>query len=82
MIYRRFGYLQTRLLLEKQDELRRLEEKLDRMDKRATKSDPNKLCTRDLRGEEAIARKDLMRTIEEKLCSYSGIFPSLSDCNI
>ena len=33
MVYRRFGFLQSRLLLEKQEELRELEGKLDRLDK-------------------------------------------------
>ncbi|KAF2162490.1 hypothetical protein M409DRAFT_27113 [Zasmidium cellare ATCC 36951] len=32
MIYRRFGYLSARVLLEKQDQLRRLEEELDEFD--------------------------------------------------
>jgi hypothetical protein len=32
MLYRRFGYLHARILLSKQDELRELEEQLDRED--------------------------------------------------
>ncbi len=34
MIYRRFGFLYYRLLLDKQDELRRIERDLDSIDKR------------------------------------------------
>lgn len=34
MLYRRFGYLQARILLHKQDELRALETKLDTLDKK------------------------------------------------
>ncbi|KAF8853600.1 hypothetical protein BDZ45DRAFT_69975 [Acephala macrosclerotiorum] len=34
MIYRRFGFIHARLLLQKQDELRIMEEELDRMDRR------------------------------------------------
>jgi hypothetical protein len=34
MIYRRFGFIHARLLLQKQDELRMMEEALDRMDQR------------------------------------------------
>ena len=32
MIYRRFGYLHSRIILRKQDELRQLEDDLDRID--------------------------------------------------
>jgi hypothetical protein len=35
-IYRRFGYLQSRLLLDKQEQLRLLEEKLEHLDLKIT----------------------------------------------
>jgi len=70
MIYRRFGYLQARLLLDKQDELRRLEERLGEMDEEATGLDHDELCTRDRRGKKANARKALLENVEEKFCSY------------
>ena len=49
MIYRRFGFLQARLLLEKQDSLRVLEQRLDRLDKAETQGKDNEdnLCSRD-----------------------------------
>lgn len=69
-MYRRFGYLQARLLLDKQDQLRRLEERLERLDEKVTESDPDRLCTRDLSGDDAVAHESLMKTIEENYCSY------------
>ena len=65
-IYRRFGYLQARLLLEKQDELRQLEEELAEMDK----------CplglrqTRDLAEQDAVPRRELMTRIENTFNAY------------
>lgn len=70
MIYRRFGYLQSRLLLEKQDELRSLEEELEILDARMEKQDPVHLTTRDLPPEVAVLRKELMEQIEKTFCDY------------
>jgi hypothetical protein len=57
MLYRRFGYLQSRLLLEKQDELRVLEEKLDKMDEHDFDDDTYQLTTREGQSDERIALK-------------------------
>jgi len=73
MVYRRFGYVQARLLLEKQDELRRLEQKLDSYDKKVQKARPINLMTLDLRPEDAAQRKEIMDKLERKFCEYGKI---------
>jgi len=47
MVYRRFGYFQARVLLEKQDELRELEEQLDDIDHDDSKDDFDRLVRRE-----------------------------------
>jgi hypothetical protein len=69
-IYRRFGYLQARVLLDKQEELRILEKNLEKMDKDLLKDDDERLCTRDTVGADAKRHRELLSTIEEKLRSY------------
>jgi hypothetical protein len=79
MLYRRFGYLQARLLLDKQDDLRRLEAKLDRLDKQVAQGDcPEDLSTRDLEPEDAQKRKILMDEIELRFCEYGEHASTLS----
>lgn len=70
MIYRRFGFLQSRLILEKQDELRELEEQLDSLDKREEEKSIRHPMTRDPPRDIMRPRKELLSTIEEKFCSY------------
>ncbi|KAF2186441.1 hypothetical protein K469DRAFT_706409 [Zopfia rhizophila CBS 207.26] len=72
-MYRRFGYLQSRLLLDKQEELRVLEKKLDRMDKRLTKKDEDRMCSRDMFGSDVEKHRQLLSDIEAKFCSYANI---------
>ena len=69
MIYRRFGYLQSRLLLEKQDDLRKLEEALDRLDTSDTKGEGKEdfLSIRRNFGEE---RNKLLADIEKTWLQY------------
>ena len=67
MLYRRFGYLQSRILLEKQDELRSLEAQLDNLDSSEMYDAPDNLFTRDCQGE---TRKGLLTQIEGKFCEY------------
>jgi predicted phage tail protein len=69
-IYRRFGYLQSRLLLNRQDELRALEVKLNRMERVMMKKDEDSLCTRNVAGADAQVHRDLLDKIETKFCSY------------
>lgn len=43
MLYRRFNYIQSRLILYKQDELRELQTELDRMEERDARDNPRVL---------------------------------------
>ena len=72
MLYRRFGYLQSRIILHKQDELRALEEKLDILDQQdAADSETEKfLQSRDLDDKSKRQRKALLETIEIKFKEY------------
>jgi len=70
MIYRRFGWLQTRLLLDKQEELRLLEEKLQKLDMREKKLKASTPMTRDAPPKERVLRKELLEKIELAFCSY------------
>jgi uncharacterized protein DUF6594 len=73
MIYRRFGYIQSRLLIEKQEELRKLEVRLDRFDKKMEreKNEPI-LRTRDEDSSDPIVqeRRALVDLLENKFCEY------------
>ena len=72
MIYRKFGYLQSRLLLYKQDELRHLERELDRQDRVHERESPNNLRSRERDdARDPKGRKVLFRKIAEKLREYS-----------
>jgi hypothetical protein len=72
MIYRKFGYLQARLLLEKQDELRLLEDELKDLDEELHANDELWTRTRKfIHNKEMRARRsDLMHRIELAYCSY------------
>jgi hypothetical protein len=67
MLYRRFGFLQARLLLNKQDQLRALEEKLDEIDK---EDDEEYLTSRELDDADERPRTKLMKKIEIKFKEY------------
>lgn len=67
MLYRRFGFLQARLLLNKQDQLRALEEKLDEIDKG---DDEEYLTSRELDDADERPRTKLMEKIEIKFREY------------
>ncbi|KAF2820182.1 hypothetical protein CC86DRAFT_305151, partial [Ophiobolus disseminans] len=72
-VYRRFGFLQSRLLLDKQDKLRKLEEALDRLDKREAKADPRRPTTTDLLEKDVGPRQKLLATIEKEFTSYANV---------
>lgn len=79
-VYRRFGYLQSRLLLEKQDNLRVLEEKLDQYDR------DNQITsyTRSLSAEKLKPQQALLEEIEKAFSSYATMLTSaqsLQACN-
>lgn len=65
-VYRRFGYLQSRLLLEKQDVLRVLEHRLDKYDQENIATS----YTRTLRPDEIMPRQALLEEIEQAFNSY------------
>lgn len=73
MIYRRFGFLQARLLLNKQDELRELEKDLDRLDKVDERKDPSLLKSREKDDAANGRRKKLLYDIEEKFKEYGHL---------
>src|SRR5271154_907006 len=72
MIYRRFGYLQSRLLLEKQERLRRLEERLDHLDFKQTSEEgyQDMLRFSGLEPDLAAPRDELMKDIENAFLEY------------
>ena len=73
MIYRRFGYLQARLLLEKQEQLRRLELDLELMDEKDKDAKSRDLVTLgDGETGRATARQELMQRIEDKFRDYGA----------
>lgn len=75
MIYRRFGYLQARILLYKQDELKSLEHKLEDTDRIDRNLRPELLRSRDAQQSQEIEvakeyRRELMYEIEQKFKEY------------
>lgn len=70
MLYRRFSYIQSRLLLYKQDELRQLETKLDRMDAQDLIDQPRILKSRERDDIRVGKRKHLLSDIEVKFTEY------------
>ncbi|KAF8857185.1 hypothetical protein BDZ45DRAFT_789262 [Acephala macrosclerotiorum] len=88
MVYRRFGYLQARLLLYKQDVLRQLEGNLDRMDEVDEARNPKALRSRQ-DGDFLIPdRKEFFAEVEAKFKEYGIIiatyYTQLRDpiCNV
>jgi hypothetical protein len=67
MLYRRFGFLQARLLLNKQDQLRALEEQLDEIDRG---DDEEYLTSRDMDDADERPRSKLLKKIETKFKEY------------
>jgi hypothetical protein len=73
MIYRRFGYLRTRLLLYHQDVLRAREEELDRLDKTSREhlDTERQLCSRRQdEDQEFPLRTELYRKLDEEIQTY------------
>lgn len=73
-VYRRFGYLQSRLLLKKQEELRCLEDQLDALEQKMIEDDDQRFCRSKVFGPNAEKHKNLLVSIESKFCSY-GTYP-------
>lgn len=80
MIYRRFGFLHARLLLQRQDELRIMEEELDRMDQRDKLQNKRMLQCRiddDIRTDQVEeTRKLLLSRIEDAILKYDQLLLS------
>lgn len=76
MLYRRFGHLQARILLNKQDELRELESQLNHIDKVYAQRWPARLRSRDICNAECNDHRDVLLLIEEKYKEY-GEFGSV-----
>jgi hypothetical protein len=71
MIYRKFGYLQARLLLFKQDQLRWLEWNLENMDSAHEKKSPDLLTSRERDDARSGKRKVLLDKIMLTFLEYS-----------
>jgi hypothetical protein len=69
MIFRRFGYLQARLLLEKQGRLTQLEDELDKMDRHDYKEEPNRIRTTNLQTK---ARRNLLAEADKNFREYGA----------
>ncbi|CAG8977493.1 hypothetical protein HYALB_00009325 [Hymenoscyphus albidus] len=70
MLYRRFGFLQTRLLLNKQAELREYEKDLDRIDEEDRMKFPRRLKSREKDNASDGRRKVLLHDIQSAWVEY------------
>jgi hypothetical protein len=76
MIYRRFGFVHARLLLQKQDELRIMEAELDRMDQRDKFNNVEALQCRmedESRTQDGESRKALLSRLQETVLVYDEL---------
>lgn len=74
-VYRRFGYLENRLLLDKQEQLRRLETQLEKLDREqvASSKRPDLLCKANIGGDMGQDRKILMGEIEKTYLEHGNL---------
>ncbi|KAF8856191.1 hypothetical protein BDZ45DRAFT_654497 [Acephala macrosclerotiorum] len=79
MLYRRFGFLQSRLLLHKQDQLRELEKDLDRMDKYDQIENPSLLRSREKDDAVNGSREKLLCKVEDKFKEYAQLLTAARD---
>jgi predicted phage tail protein len=73
MMYRRFGYVQTRLVLQRQEELRVLEKKLERFDARMKAADNDSILRSGynrLTDEDVKERNKIMDDLQAKYLDY------------
>jgi hypothetical protein len=76
MTYRRFGNVQARLLLEAQDDVRILEERLEDLDEDETVNEEEKkaLCSRELYGANwSETRRNLMKSLKAAYTEYGEL---------
>ena len=74
LIYRKFGWLHNRVLLQLQDELQLLEQKLENIDKWEAESG-EKVRLISQRSDKTPTRKNLFTDIKAKLEEYGEQFP-------
>jgi hypothetical protein len=79
MVFRRFGHLHTRLLLQKQDELRIMERDLETIDNKDSRDNPDILqCREDDAAQTSQNRREtrteLFRRIKDTLVDYGNCF--------
>ncbi|TVY21064.1 hypothetical protein LARI1_G001244 [Lachnellula arida] len=79
LLYRRFGYLQARLLLHKQDQLRELEVELNDWDKIDEVRAPRWLRSREMGDVKNTKRKELLEHIEKMFLEYSQLLTTAHD---
>lgn len=72
-ILRRYGWLQWRLLLNKQEELRRLEQKLQQLEKMMISKNEDAFCSRDPTGILADQHEEIIQEIEIKFKEYTNL---------
>jgi hypothetical protein len=77
MVYRQFGYLQNRILLDKQNEMANLEKRLDDLDQAEMCPHPDRLFRYNLEQSEVAHRRQLMAEIETKFCEYGTYIDDL-----
>jgi len=77
MLYRKFSFLQSRLLLFKQDELRALERDLDNMDASDKHHAPDLLHSRERDDARSGRRKQLIEEISQKFQEYGMVISFL-----
>lgn len=85
MLYRRFGYLQSRVLSDKQDQLRELEEELAEFDEELWQEQNTFTQTRTLITDDDLheRREALMEKISNAYCAYCetlGILMLIMNC--
>jgi hypothetical protein len=80
LLYRQFGYLQSRLLLYKQDELSELESKLDDLDEAVANEDPALNFSLRKQGARIGERIKLLQQTELKFKEYCTFFMKLCQC--
>lgn len=73
MVFRRFGWIQSRLLLEKQWNITQLERELEELDDRDRREKPERLITRDACGPAADRRTEFFQRLEVQYNQY-GMF--------
>ncbi|TVY90127.1 hypothetical protein LAWI1_G005360, partial [Lachnellula willkommii] len=79
LLYRRFGYLQARLLLHKQDQLRELEVELNDWDKIDEARAPMWLRSREMDDVKNKDRKKVLERIEKMFLEYSQLLTTAHD---